>query len=75
MKNISVLKAVRIILVIVFVIQLISLCFENRFGESDIVLFRLISTVLLAFLLVVVFVFGNKIEQEKIEREQRKQRE
>lgn len=73
MKNISVLKAVRIILAIVFIIQLIGLCFENRFGESEIALFRLVSTVLLAFLLVVVFVFGKKIEQEKIDGEQKRQ--
>jgi nitrate/nitrite transporter NarK len=74
MKNISGLMTVRILLGIAFVIQLIGLCFGNRFGENQLTLVRIISAVLLLLAFIAMFVFGNKIEQEKIEREQRRQR-
>ncbi len=72
MKNISILKTVRIILAIVFIIQLVSLLFGKRFGEGETTMFRAISTGLLGLGLIIMFVFGKKLEQEKIEREERK---
>lgn len=71
MKNISILRTIRIILAIVFIIQLVSLFFGKRFGESEATMFRIASTALLGLVLIIVFAFGKKFEQEKIEREQR----
>jgi uncharacterized YccA/Bax inhibitor family protein len=73
MKNISILRTIRIILAIVFIIQLVSLFFGKRFGESEATMFRIASTALLGLVLILVFAFGKKFEQEKIERERRNQ--
>ena len=72
MKNISILRTVRIILAIVFIIQLVSLFFGKHFDESGATMFRIASTTLLGLGLIIIFAFGKKFEHEKIEREEQR---
>ena len=62
----------RVIVVIVVVLQLINLFFGKKFGEGGIKIFMSIITVLFVIIMILAFGFGKKLEQEKIERENRK---
>jgi uncharacterized membrane protein len=70
-KKMSVLKVLRAIVAIVFFIQLVNLFFGKRFGENGERIFMGTITGLFAVILILAFGFGKKLEQEKIEREER----
>lgn len=75
MKNISILKTIRVIQVIALTVMLVKLFFGKRFGENAETIVLSIATGLMAVTLILAFGFGKKLEQEKIEREERKKEE
>ena len=75
MKNISILKTVRVIQVIALTVMLVKLFFGKRFDENAETIVLSIATGLIAVTLILAFGFGKKLEQEKIEREERKKEE
>jgi len=68
MKNISILKILRIIILIAFSFQIIDFFVSND-GHN---VYQIISTCLLFGGLIFAFVFSGKLEQEKIDIEERK---
>ena len=72
MKNISILKTIRVVQAILLIIMLFNLFFGKRFGENGERMVLSSITVLFAVILILVFGFGKKLQQEKIEREERK---
>lgn len=68
MKNISVLKNLKIILLVVFIFQLIDF-FNEKNGSG---VYQIISACVLFGGLIFAFIFGRKLEQEKIDIEERK---
>ncbi len=68
MKNVSILKILRIILVISFVFQAVDF-FTEKNGNN---MYQIISACMLFGALIFAFAFGNKLEQEKIDIEKNK---
>ena len=68
MKNISILKTIRIIFFSAFLFSFIDLFFN----KNGIKIYGIITIILMFVGLVIAMAFGGKLEQEKIEREERK---
>lgn len=68
MKNISILKILRITLLIAFLFHAI----DFFIGNDENSIYQIIAACLLFASLIFAFTFGGKLEQEKIEIENRK---
>lgn len=72
MKNISILKTIRVLVAIAFMLQLSSTFFKKQIGEKWDIVFMSSVSILFLLILILAFGFGKKLEKEKIEREERK---
>ncbi len=75
MKNISILKTLKVLVAIAFVLQLSSMFFKKQIGEKWDVVFMSLVSILFLLMLILAFGFGKKLEQEKISEEERKREE
>ena len=72
MKNISILKVLKVIRIIGLVLVIFNLSFGKRFGQSGAIISMSIISLLCVGMLVMIFGFSKKLEQEKIEREEQR---
>ncbi|MBY0477065.1 MAG: hypothetical protein K2Q24_05430 [Chitinophagaceae bacterium] len=72
MKNISILKIFRVLIAIALMLQISSTFFKKQIGETWDLVFMSSVTIIFVVILILAFGFGKKLEQEKIDREERK---